>query len=220
MKQLLAGVLLLLVIGIGAFFYRNTLEHPIALLGGQTACTAEAKVCPDGTSVGRTGPNCAFTACALPNFEDSVLGMAFVIPDGYTQNTAATGTDETLQAVFDKPSKGDVPHSIVIRRYAIPVGKTVNDVMLANTMHESSGLPVKAMSEFKTAIIHGQTFYSLVVERFEGQIHSVYYLPRAHDVLRFEVLEKDVDWTNPNLVIENLPEHAALLKMLGTLALQ
>lgn len=27
------------------------------------ACTMEAKVCPDGTSVGRTGPNCEFTAC-------------------------------------------------------------------------------------------------------------------------------------------------------------
>lgn len=29
----------------------------------QTACTMEAKICPDGTSVGRTGPNCEFDAC-------------------------------------------------------------------------------------------------------------------------------------------------------------
>ncbi len=27
------------------------------------ACTEEAKMCPDGSSVGRTGPACAFTAC-------------------------------------------------------------------------------------------------------------------------------------------------------------
>lgn len=27
------------------------------------ACTRDAKVCPDGTSVGRTGPNCEFAAC-------------------------------------------------------------------------------------------------------------------------------------------------------------
>lgn len=27
------------------------------------ACTEEAKVCPDGTAVGRTGPNCEFAAC-------------------------------------------------------------------------------------------------------------------------------------------------------------
>lgn len=28
-----------------------------------TACTQEAKLCPDGSSVSRTGPNCEFTAC-------------------------------------------------------------------------------------------------------------------------------------------------------------
>jgi hypothetical protein len=29
----------------------------------QQACTLEAKICPDGSSVGRTGPNCEFEAC-------------------------------------------------------------------------------------------------------------------------------------------------------------
>lgn len=28
------------------------------------ACTMEARMCPDGTYVGRTGPNCEFTPCA------------------------------------------------------------------------------------------------------------------------------------------------------------
>ena len=27
------------------------------------ACTMEAKICPDGSAVGRTGPNCEFSAC-------------------------------------------------------------------------------------------------------------------------------------------------------------
>jgi hypothetical protein len=35
--------------------------------GGETACTKEAKICSDGTAVGRTGPNCEFAAC--PNKE-------------------------------------------------------------------------------------------------------------------------------------------------------
>ena len=30
----------------------------------QGACTQEAKLCPDGTSVGRTGPNCEFDTCS------------------------------------------------------------------------------------------------------------------------------------------------------------
>lgn len=27
------------------------------------ACSTEAKICPDGSGVGRTGPNCEFAAC-------------------------------------------------------------------------------------------------------------------------------------------------------------
>jgi hypothetical protein len=30
------------------------------------ACTLEAKICPDGSSVGRTGPNCEFAPCPTP----------------------------------------------------------------------------------------------------------------------------------------------------------
>lgn len=32
-------------------------------LPGPVACTMEAKICPDGTAVGRTGPNCEFAPC-------------------------------------------------------------------------------------------------------------------------------------------------------------
>src|SRR5690242_6824446 len=30
------------------------------------ACTTEDRICPDGTAVGRTGPNCEFAACPEP----------------------------------------------------------------------------------------------------------------------------------------------------------
>lgn len=30
------------------------------------ACTQEAKICPNGKAVGRTGPNCEFAACPTP----------------------------------------------------------------------------------------------------------------------------------------------------------
>jgi len=40
----------------------KTFEIPVKF-SGTTACTQEAKVCPDGTSVGRTGPNCEFAPC-------------------------------------------------------------------------------------------------------------------------------------------------------------
>lgn len=38
-----------------------------------TACTEEAKVCPDGSSVGRTGPHCEFAACPGESGEGGAL---------------------------------------------------------------------------------------------------------------------------------------------------
>jgi hypothetical protein len=37
----------------------------------QRACTEEAKICPDGSAVGRTGPNCEFAAC--PGTNNSIV---------------------------------------------------------------------------------------------------------------------------------------------------
>ncbi len=219
MKGLLAGIVFIIVIGVGGFLYRNTFEHPAVPLPAPMACSADAKLCPDGTSVGRSGPNCVFAPCALPNAEDAQIGISFVIPAGYTANPDAIGADETLRAVFDKPSKGDVPHSIVIRRYPIEAGKTATSTILAHTMYESSGNLAKSMSEFTKKTLNTKTFFCVTLERFEGQIHTACYLSRADDVLRFEVLEKDVDWTNPKLKIDTLPEHALFYQMLGTLML-
>lgn len=46
-------IFLLAAVAVGYFFAKT----------GQKACTMEAKVCPDGSTVGRTGPNCEFSAC-------------------------------------------------------------------------------------------------------------------------------------------------------------
>ena len=35
--------------------------------GELTACTLEAKLCPDGSAVGRTGPDCSFAPCPDPS---------------------------------------------------------------------------------------------------------------------------------------------------------
>lgn len=218
MKQLLALVVVLVVVGIGSFMYRNALERPMIQGPVAVACTEEARMCPDGSSVARTGPNCAFAVCQLPNAEDTAINIAFAIPAGYVANSEAIGADETLRAVFDKPSKGSVPHSIIIRRYPIAEGTKADEVILAHTMYESSGNPAKSMKEFSPVLVNGKTFQRVVLERFEGQVHSAYYLVRAADVLRFEVLEKDVEgWTNPKLKVDDLPEHKALQTLLTSL---
>lgn len=38
-------------------------EHHKPPAEGSVMCTQEAKMCPDGSYVGRTGPHCEFAAC-------------------------------------------------------------------------------------------------------------------------------------------------------------
>ncbi len=76
------GVALVVVLGLGAY---GVFANPSLLLDGQgdlTACTQEAKVCPDGSAVGRTGPNCEFAAC--PD-ENQSVGMR-VCPEAWYSN--------------------------------------------------------------------------------------------------------------------------------------
>ena len=54
---LIIGILILLAnVSFGFYLYKQQSLK-------QTACTMEAKVCPDGTSVGRSGPKCEFAPC-------------------------------------------------------------------------------------------------------------------------------------------------------------
>ncbi len=56
----LLSLLIALVAAYGAYaFYMNAWPFTPK----EVACTMEAKLCPDGSYVGRTGPNCEFTAC-------------------------------------------------------------------------------------------------------------------------------------------------------------
>jgi hypothetical protein len=57
-------VILIIVIAIiaGLFIWRFT-KQASAPSPIQQACTQEAKLCDDGSSVGRTGPNCEFAPC-------------------------------------------------------------------------------------------------------------------------------------------------------------
>ncbi len=61
MKKFLPLLALLVLTGAGCTLQKNTDQK------GPVACTADAKQCPDGSYVGRTGPNCEFTACPETN---------------------------------------------------------------------------------------------------------------------------------------------------------
>jgi len=60
---------LLYVYNPGPTEYKNPKENGVV-------CTTDAKLCPDGSYVGRSGPNCTFDPCPIPpnaTFEDGTI---------------------------------------------------------------------------------------------------------------------------------------------------
>jgi hypothetical protein len=51
---------------------------------GGVVCTMEAKICPDGSSVGRTGPNCEFAACPAATTTSSMSTVTLEAKIGKT----------------------------------------------------------------------------------------------------------------------------------------
>lgn len=68
--------ILIVVIVVAGFFYKVGLlgvKLPNQDSGNQVACTMEAKLCPDGSYVGRTGPKCEFSECPKSTSSGSEL---------------------------------------------------------------------------------------------------------------------------------------------------
>lgn len=212
MKQLLAGVVILFVVGFGTFLYRNVVERPY-VTAPEVACTMEAKVCPDGSAVGRGGPRCEFAPCAFPNVEERALGVSFLAPEGYALDASSGSLTLTKPSLSENPA-----HTITVRSYPIAPGESAEDVMLRATRFQPADEPAADLSRFAPLSVGERTFREVTLERFEALVHTRYYLAREKDVLAFDIVEHDVTgWTDPSLSVRSLPEHAALISALSSL---
>ena len=211
MKTLLLGILTIVLVGIGGLVYRNATEHPLQPI----ACPLDALVCPDGTSVARTGPSCVFPACPPPNVSLSDVGIAFAIPTDFTE---AEIPDSASIVAYALPTTASSTNEarIVIRRYLIEASSTPLATIQQTAIGGASGLPV-GITGYSSTVLGNHRFTVVSIERFEGVIDTAYYLARANDVLRFDAIDTGADWTNPSLDPLVLPAHAALQKLLGAL---
>jgi len=78
------GIIIIIIIALtaGVFTWKfsqqnSTLDMPAPIQKpktDKTACTMEAKLCPDGTYVSRSGPNCEFAACPdIVGIKDKII---------------------------------------------------------------------------------------------------------------------------------------------------
>lgn len=211
MKELLLGVVLIILIGVGGLVYRNAVEYPRARI----ACPVDARICPDGTSVARTGSACAFAECPPPNVSLPDIGITFAVPAGFT---AAELRDASSVIAYEKESStADIASSIVIRRYPIDASSTALATIRETAIGSVSGLPVNPTS-FSSTILGGHRFTVVSLERFEAVVTTAYYLARTADVLRFDATDHGViNWMDPDLDSTTLPARRALVELLATL---
>lgn len=211
MKKLIGGIIVLLVLlGIG-FAYRTAIQHPYQKI----TCPLDAEVCPDGTSVSRTGPSCTFPACPPPNTTLPSANIAFAIPTGFTLGSSQ---DPSVLAVYDaSQASSTMTAQIVIRRYAVPASTTPLAVIQQTAIDPTTGQPAGVTSY--SSNVYGTHRYTIVsLERANGIIDTAYYLSRGTDVLRFDAIDRGVsDWANPNLSISSLPAQTGLTYLLSTL---
>jgi hypothetical protein len=167
-------VAVIVVVGLAYINFKK--ETPLV------ACPADAQMCSDGTSVGRTGPSCAFAPCPnVPSnkFEDELLSIdAPELNAVVTSPIQITGrakgtfffeggfpilvTDDHGQIIGDgfATAEGDwateslVPFTATIL-YAIPSGNDSKSGQLIFKNDNPSGLPENAI-ERPMPIVFGE----------------------------------------------------------------
>lgn len=101
------AIVLGMVVLLGIVFVFHAQKREV----GQIACTEEALICPDGTGVGRSGPQCAFSPCASKGpftgelAKDSagyrlIVASPESIPGGAAYAMPLVASDEQAQALL------------------------------------------------------------------------------------------------------------------------
>lgn len=90
---LIVGTIIVLLALMGvANVVKSTIENRNNA-GGGTVCTMDAKQCPDGSYVGRTGPKCEFAACPTPTATTSPVTLTIHL--GETATAAGVSINPT-----------------------------------------------------------------------------------------------------------------------------
>lgn len=79
--KVISVVVLILIIFI--FVYIKYSKNNLAPLPKVTICTMDAKLCPDGSSVGRVGPSCDFASCPIVEKSKTLINNSSGILNGF-----------------------------------------------------------------------------------------------------------------------------------------
>jgi len=163
MKELMLGVVLVILLGLGSFVYQNALTDRNAP-EGPIACTLEARICPDGSAVGRTGPLCEFEAC-------STDPISYTAPEGFKDSLPLLSSIVEGRLGFYTKEPSTISNNITIHAF-----KTENpeQTLLEKVALTPSDLHPKSIEDFEIVTIGDRDVYRIVNERFEATVEVTY----------------------------------------------
>ena len=101
--------LILLFICVFIISAKVSLAATTSVVSQGIACSSEAKICPDGSSVGRQGPNCEFAQCPNVQNGDNELDKGMIKNSDIKEKTKADIQQIKDTAVLEKESaKADI----------------------------------------------------------------------------------------------------------------
>lgn len=174
MKEILIGIVLIVLLGLGSLLYNNA--RGVNEEGEPVACTADAKICPNGTGVGRSGPDCSFDPCPSDR-------ISYTAPTGYIDSLPLLSSMVLGRVGFYTKEPSTISNSVTV--YIFEKGEdSFEDVVLQNVVYGPSDLRPQSLDEFTKVTIGDREVYQLVNERFEATVEITYAL----EVEEFAVL--------------------------------
>ena len=115
--------ILLLLVGLASVYLFLNKEN----VPGQVVCTMDAKMCPDGSAVGRIGPKCEFAPC----LENKVLSKVDFIRTGVITYNNPGQKPEALYLVYEEPGRPAIFKELIIDDKSICGDQTGGTVCMA-----------------------------------------------------------------------------------------
>lgn len=104
--------ILVLIAGVGFWVANNRAESP-----SPKACTLEAKICPDGSAVGRVGPDCEFAPCPVIATTTEAIATSTSPVGSGVSGTVSLGPTCPVERIPPDPACADKPYATAIVVY-------------------------------------------------------------------------------------------------------
>lgn len=124
----------------------------------QKACTLEAKICPDGSGVGRTGPSCEFAECPQPKISPPSTATTSAKIDECIQKYQADYKDirykerDVLVGFQDNVTKDSAEQFLASLGFTFKT-QNIRNFVVDGVVEVGVGKEIEVMCQFKQSIL-------------------------------------------------------------------